>query len=550
MRNFCSQVLPPIPGFRVGLPVSLEVAGDLRAPSVGRCGAAACFLLSLLLGGTGIAAPRPPAPPPVEAPAHFKNAPNARPGTTSGQPAPSSAPAGPWWSIFHDPTLDDLERSATGANQDLRQAVTRIEEARQQTARSTASYYPTVEANLGYERVRTTNSNPVGRAQIVGNAGAFGALLGQTGGNGQIPAFASRGLSSTFNQYNAPLTVAYELDVFGRVRHSVASARALGQASEADRRAVELGLSAEVATTYFTLRALDSQVAVLHRGLALRQDAVRLSQERLNAGVTGPLDLARARVEQDNTEATLADAVRQRAETENNLAALCGQPASTFHLPANLLEDAPPPTVPPGVPMQLLARRPDLIEAERRLASANEEIGVAKANFLPTFSIRGNAGLEAAFADEFFDADSRALSVIGEVHVPIFEGGRNIAELRAARARRDGALAAYRGTAVTAYKEVETALSDLRQRAVQAQARYRANADAAQVFQLSNERYLAGSTNYFDVVDAQRTMLNAELNGVQTLQARFAATIALVRAIGGEWAADPERSGRDHRGGT
>ncbi len=499
-------------------------------------GRIAPWLLATLAAATGLcAAPQRPTPSPVEAPGRFKNAPVASTAKSTGAP-----PAAPWWSMFRDPTLERLEHAATEANQDLRQAVTRIEEARQQTLRSTASFYPTVEANLRWERVRTTDSNPVGRARIVGDAGAFGTVLSQNGGHGQIRAFASRGLTSTFSQYSAPLTISYELDVFGRVRHAVAGARALGQASEADRRAVELGLGAEVATTYFTLRALDSQVAVLRRGLALRQDAVRLSQERVNAGVAGPLDLARARVEQDNTEANLAEAVRQRSETENNLAALCGEAASTFHLPANLLEDASPPVVPPGVPMQLLARRPDLIEADRRLAAANEDIGVARSNFLPTFSIQGSAGQQAAFADEFFDANSRALSVLGEVRIPIFEGGRNVAELRAARARRDGALAAYRGTAVTAYKEVETSLSDLRQRAVQAQARYRANADAAQVFRLSNERYLAGATNYFDVVDAQRTMLSAELNGVQTLQARYAATIALVRAIGGAW---------DHAGG-
>ncbi len=480
-----------------------------------------------------------PVPLPVDAPAHFKNAPNARPEKSGDAPVPASAPASSWWSIFHDPTLDGLERAAIGANQDLRQAVVHIEEARQQTRSATAGYFPTVEANFSAERVRTTNSNPVGRARIIGNAGAFGALLGQgNNGNGQIPAFASRALSATFNDFKAPLTISYELDIFGRIRHSVASARAAGQAAEAERRAVELGLSAEVATGYYTLRALDSQIAVYRRGLGLRRDAVRLSQERLNAGVAGPLDLARARVEQDNTEAGLEEAVRQRAETENTLAALCGEPASTFHLPVRLLDETPPPPVPPGVPMQLLARRPDLIEAERRLASANEDIGVAKANFLPTFNIRGNAGQEAAYGSEFFDADSRALSVIGAVNIPIFEGGRNLAQLKAARARREAALAGYRGAAITAYKEVETALSDLRQRALQAEARHRANADASQVFQLSQERYLAGATNYFDVVDAQRTMLGAELNGVQTLQSRFAATVALVRAIGGGWAAD------------
>ena len=498
--------------------------------------------LLLMMAADAGAAPKAPTPAPVEAPAHFKNAPTAPPGKAPERPVPANAPVGPWWGIFHDATLDALERSARGLNLDLQQAVTRIEVARQQTRQQAAGFLPTVEASLSWERARTTNSNPVGRAQIVGNAGEFGALLGgNANGNGQIPAFASRGLTATFSQFSAPLTISYELDVFGRIRHAVANARALGQASEADRRAVELGLSAEVATGYFTLRALDSQVAVLRRGLALRQDAVRLSQERVTAGVAGPLDLARARVEQDNTEADLAEAIRQRAATENNLAALCGEPASTFHLPARLLEDAPPPGVPPGVPRQLLARRPDLLAAGQQLAAANESIGVARANFLPTFNLRGSAGQQAAFAREFADADSRALSVVGEVRIPIFEGGRNVAALQAAKAQRDGALAAYRGTAVTAYKEVETALSDLRQRAAQAEARHRANADAAQVFQLSNERYLQGATNYFDVVDAQRTMLAAELNGVQTLQARFAATIELVRAIGGGWEVEGEK---------
>ncbi len=491
------------------------------------------FGIALVVGFAGIAAlagnaGAAPPPPPVEAPAHFKNASEARPGN-------GSLP-GPWWNLFHDTTLDGLERAAAGANQDLRQAVARIDEARQQTGRAVAGYYPTVEANLSAERIRTTNSNPIGHSQLVGNAGAFGALLGGTGGNGTIPSFAARGLTATYNDFKAPLTISYELDVFGRIRHSVASARDLGQAAEADRRAVELGLSAEVATGYFTLRALDSEVAVLWRGLGLRRDAVHLSQERLNAGVAGPLDLARAKVEQDNTEADLQEAMRQRAQTENDLAALCGQPASSFHLPEHALENMPPPAVPPGVPMQLLARRPDLIEAERRLASTGEDIRVARTNFLPTFTIQGEAGQEAAFAHEFFDADSRQLSIIGAINIPIFEGGRNVADLRAARARHEVALAAYRGTAVTAYKEVETALSDLKRRAAQADARRQADVDATQVFRLSQERYLAGAVNYFDVVDAQRTMLNAELNGVQTLQARFAATVELIRAIGGGWA--------------
>ena len=496
------------------------------------CGRGAAVALNAILGmDAAMAQPTPAArPSPVDAPTQYKN---ANPSTV-----PKKGLASPvnteWWTIFHDATLDGLEQSAVTGNEDLRQAVTRIDQARQQTRTAAAGFYPTVESNLSASRFRTTNSNPIERAQLVGNAGAFGAVLSSGSGN-TVPAFASRVLSATYNDFRLPLSISYEIDIFGRLRHAYAGARAAGQAAEAERQAVALGLSAQVASQYFGLRALDSEVAVLRRTIGLRQDAVRLSQERVNAGVAGPLDLSRARVELDNTQADLEEALRQREAMENDLAVLCGQTASTFHLPERPLEDTSPPVIPPGVPMGLLAHRPDLREAERRLAAADEQIGVARAEFLPTFNIQGNAGLEGAYGSELFDADSRALSVMGTVHIPIFEGGRNLANLRAARAQREAALAAYRGAALTAYKEVETALSDLRRRASQAEARRHAVADAGDVLELSQRRYLEGSTNYFDVVDAQRSRLGAELNGVQTLEARFAATVELVRAIGGSW---------------
>ena len=479
-------------------------------------------------------------PPAVDTPARFKNSAPALPGFA---PAVS---ADDWWRVFHDPALDTLERQAAGANQDLRQTVARIDEARQGARQAAADLYPRADVDLSATRVRTTNTGPIGRAEIIGNPSAFTNLFGGGTGAapttfaGKLPAFASQPLSVTYNDFRVPLTVSYEIDVFGRLRHTLNSAKADAQAAEADRRAVALGLSADVATAYYGLRALDSEAAVLARTVNLRRDSLRLSQERVNAGVAGPLDLARAKVELDNTQADREEALRQRAELENNLAALCGQSASTFHIPARPLEDTAPPAIPPGVPMQILARRPDLAEAERRVASADERIGAAKAQFLPRFNIQGGAGLESASDDQLFDAQSRDLSVLGTIHIPIFEGGRNLADLRAARARHDGAEAAYRATAITAYKEVETALSDLRRRAAQAEARRRAVTDAGQVLDLSQKRYLEGATNYLDVVDAQRLRLGAEINAVQTLDARFAATIALARAIGGTWSTSAE----------
>ena len=498
-----------------------------------------------LAGATPVVCAQPtPAPPAVATPARFKNSASAAP---SGPATATSADD--WWRVFHDRVLDFLERQAADSNQDLRQTVARIEQARQGTRQAAADLYPRVDSDLSFNRQRTTNTGPIGRAEIIGNPAAFTSLFGGTAttGNGttttvtvpagRFPAFSSQPLSVTFNDFRVPLTVSYEIDVFGRLRHTLNSAKADAQAAEADRRAVALGLGAEVATAYYGLRALDSEADVLRSSLNLRQDAVRLSQERVNAGVAGPLDLARARVELDNTQADAEDVLRQRAEVENNLAALCGQPASTFHLPPRPLEQSAPPAIPAGVPMQLLARRPDLAEAGFRVASADERIGAARAQFLPSFNIQGSAGLESAYDNQLFDAQSRALSVLGTIHLPIFEGGRNLADLRAARARRDEAEANYRATAITAYKEVETALSDLRRRAAQADARRRAVTDAGQVLGLSQKRYLEGATNYLDVVDAQRLQLGADINAVQTLDARFAATIALVRAIGGAWSA-------------
>ena len=493
----------------------------------------ACLALACSFAGVGASVGAPPAVP-IQPPAAFKNE----------QPRGRDKPRAPadWWQIFRDAPLDRLESQATHANQDLAQSISRIEEARQQTRAAAADFFPHIDANPSAERIRSTNTGPVLKAQLVGNAGVFGALTG--GGTASTTgttkssaplAFSSRGLTVTYDDFRAPLSVSYELDVFGRIRHQYASARSTLQAEEADRRAVQLSLTSQVANNYFLLRALDSQVAVLRRTLSLRQSSLHLNQERLNAGVAGPLDVARARVELDDTQADLDEAVRQRAETENVLAVLCGQVASEFRIAADPLEDVAPPAVPPGIPADLLTHRPDLAEAERRLNAANEEIGVARARLLPTFNIQANAGFESADYQQVFDAQSRALAVLGTIDIPIFEGGRNIAGLREARSRRDEALAQYRGTALTAFREVETALSDVRQRVAQADARRRAIADANEVLELSQRRYLEGAVNYFDVVDAQRSLLGAELNNVQTLDGRFTATVSLIQAIGGGW---------------
>ena len=483
--------------------------------------------------------------PRVAIPDRFKNASGKRDspppaaGTVSSA-APGAAVAS-WWTIFRDASLNALENDALAANQDLRQALARVTEARMQARAAAADFFPHLQAPLRAERQRSTDTGPLLSARLVGS-GAAAFLGGPAGASGTVPAFTSQGVSTTFNDFQAPLALSYELDIFGRIRHTYGQARASAQATEAERRAVELRLTAEVATEYFALRALDSQVAVLHRTLDLRLQAAHLQQKRLDAGAASKLDYTRAEVELDNTDADMNDAIRQRAEMENALAALCGRAASAFRVLPNPLGNIPPPAVPAGVPASLLTQRPDMIEAERQLAAASEGIGAARASLFPTVNLQGNYGYESAQFDQLFEDRSHVWSVIAGVSVPIFEGGKNAANLRAARAKRDEAFAAYQQTAVTAFKEAENALSDLKQRIAQSDSRERAVANSKVVLDLSEQRYNEGAVNYFEVIDAQRLFLGAELARVQTLNARYAATVDLVRAFGGRFEAPANRT--------
>ena len=466
-------------------------------------------------------------PNPLAVPLHFKAGGRAsQKGICASVLARSSAP---WWRVFHDPTLEKLEKAAIVGNQDLHQSVARVLEARAQARATAADFYPTLTAPLRAARQRTTNTGPISLSRIIGANLFPTTAVGST----QPLTFEGQALSTTFNDFQAQLAVTYEIDVFGRIRHTYKQARANSRASEADRQAVELSLTSQVAAQYFTLRALDSQLAVLRRTARLRSDALQIQKERLNAGSAGDIDLARAQFEQANTEAELADALQQRAEFENALAVLCGLPATDFEVAENPLDKTPPPPVPSTIPAQMLTQRPDLIEARLHLAAGSEGIKSAQAQFYPTFNVGAEYGYESAESSQLFKDESHTWAMSGAISVPIFEGGRNTARLSAARARWDEAFAGYRQTALTAFREAENALSALRQRAAQAEARDRAAESARRVFDIAQRSYREGAINYFEVIDAQRVLLNAELSDVQTLNARYLATIDLIRAMGG-----------------
>jgi multidrug efflux system outer membrane protein len=368
----------------------------------------------------------------------------------------------------------------------------------------------------------------VGSSRLVG-ASPFASALSTSSSQ----SFAAQALSNNFNDFQAPLAISYEVDVFGRVRHAYNQARAAAEATAAERLAVRLSLTSQVASNYFAVRAADSTVGALRRGVKLRNDAVEIQQERVNGGSASDIDLLRARVEKSNADADLAEALQERQALENSLAALCGEAAGEFHLAVQPLDAAPPPTVPASVPAQAITRRPDLMEAEKRILAAGEGVQEARAHFLPVFKTGADYGLESSQTNQLFENQSRIWTISGSISIPIFDGGRNTSDLKAAQARNEQALAAYRTATLTALREVDTALSNLRLQAVQADARNQAAADARRVFEASQKSYQQGAMSYFEVIDAERILLSAELAQARTLGSRYGATVDLVKALGG-----------------
>jgi outer membrane protein, multidrug efflux system len=324
------------------------------------------------------------------------------------------------------------------------------------------------------------------------------------------------------------------VDVWGRVRRSVEAANADTAAIGTDLQVVWLTLTADVARNYQSLRSLDHERAVIEATAALRTDELQLQATRNRAGLVNEMDVTRARTELANVEAELQGVVRRRAQFEHALATLCGRSPAAFALtPGGALIEAP--EIPAGLPSELLQRRPDVVEAEQRLEAANARIGVAKAAFFPTIKLTGAAGYASADLGSLVDWPSRFAQFGPSISVPIFQGGRNTATLKAAEARYEQSVATYRGAVLTAFREVEDALSDLSTLTVQAEAVNRALAAARDTAALATERYQRGLSSYLEVVDAQRVALQAERQAVQLRGQRAVSTVLLSKALGGGW---------------
>jgi outer membrane protein, multidrug efflux system len=483
-------------------------------------------------------------PPAAEkaAPAKFKNA-SAGGSWKVAEPIDDKA-GGRWWTVFHDATLDGLIQQGLAKNSDLRVAAARTVESRSMARVAAADFYPQVTLNPSAVRQRTSNTDPIQRAALVGS-NPFGGGAAAGGPSSATPAssasssnlaLAEQPLTSTYNLFRAPLMADWELDLFGRVRRSYEAARATAQATRADYQNMALSVSANVAISYFTLRSLDAEEAVVERTIETQRESLRLAEERLQSGLINELDVVRVRANVATDESSLYALRQTRGQMENALATLLGEPASDLKMAAHPLKAGDsPPRIPPGLPSDLLERRPDVASAERQLAAANANIGVAKAAFFPRISLSGAAGFESADIAELFHWESRIWQIGANAVQPLFEGGRNVANLGAARARYEEAVGTYRGRVLTAFQDVENALNDLRALAGQAEAQGRAVEASRRALELSQKQYAHGSIAFLDVLDAERTLLSSERVATQLLGQRLQATVQLIKALGGAW---------------
>lgn len=449
---------------------------------------------------------------------------------------------GAWWEVFGDPDLNQLEAAATANNQNLRLALARLTESRAQTRVAASDFYPHVDYEPSYVRERLSNNDPYQRGQLVnpstlggGGATGGGATGGSTGSGGALT-LTQQPLTRTYSLFRQPVDLNWELDLFGRVRRNTEAARADSQGVQADFQNMTLSVAANVALTYFNVRALDTEINVINRTIHARQDALGIAQERLSAGLTGELDVVRERSELATNQADLEGVKRARGEMENALATLVGQPASSFHFRQHELSaSAQPPRIPAGLPSRLLERRPDVAVAERQLAAANARVGVAVAAFFPRVTLTGAAGFESATVTDLFNWQSHLWQIGPSINLPIFEGFRNSANLQAARARYEQGVAQYRQQVLVAFQDVENALLDLRTLAAQSEAQNRAVEAARRTLQLSQDQFRNGAVTFLDIVDAERTVFNTERTAAQLLGQRMQATVQLIKALGGGW---------------
>jgi NodT family efflux transporter outer membrane factor (OMF) lipoprotein len=473
----------------------------LRTPflrkTVAACVACACAACSTL---------PPYKKPDVEIPQHYASA--APPASDDWRVA---APAdmlsrGPWWTIFGDPELNELETRIDISNQTVKKAVTQLEQARAMVKYQRSGFFPTVTAGANVQRARLFSQNVVGHSMA----------------------------GKTLPDHSAGVSASWEPDLFGRVKDAVVSARDTAEASQADLESVRLSMASDLALDYFDLRALDIQKKLLDDTVAAYTAALNILEDQLKNGAVDASAVAAARTQLESTRTQDTDIDVYRSQLEHAIATLIGVPASSFSLPAS---ETPVnvPDIPSGVPSQLLERRPDIAAAERRVAAANAQIGEARSAYYPNLLLSATAGLESTYYAPWLTAGSLFWSLGAQLAGTLFDGGRRDAVLKNATAQYDGTVADYRQTVLVAFQQVEDNLSALRTLASETQTQRLATSAAQLSLKLTTNRYQAGAVSYLDVVTAQTIALTNERTEDQIQARRVDAAVSLVKALGGGW---------------
>ncbi len=430
-----------------------------------------------------------------------------------------SADLSRWWQSFNDTLLNSLAERTVQSNLDLRLAEARIREARAARAVTAAGAWPTIDVSGSYSRSRNSSN----------------ALAGSSQGGGGSP--SSGGGAVEQDLFKTGFDASWEIDVFGGVRRSVEAANATLEASVEGRRDVLVTLLGDVAKNYIDLRGLQRRLAVARDNLMAQQETLDLTRVRFEAGLANDLDAAQAEARVNTTAAqipTLESSLKQAAYALDVLLGL--QPGALWdELSKETAIPRLPPEIPVGLPSELLRRRPDIRRAERQLAAATAQVGVATADLFPKFSLTGAFGFQSISASDWFTGGSRIWSVGPTIRWPIFDAGKIRANIEVRNAQQEQALRLYEKTVLTAFQDVETSLVNYSKE----QARYRSliNAVAAnrRAVQMANELYLKGLNDFLNVLDAQRSLYSAENDLAQSEAAMASNMVSLYKALGGGW---------------
>jgi NodT family efflux transporter outer membrane factor (OMF) lipoprotein len=414
---------------------------------------------------------------------------------------------GDWWTIFNDPVLSDLETKAALQNQSLKAYQSRYDEARAQITINGALQRPTL----------STASSVIGDRYSAGR-----------------PYFTAPNPNNGVADILLPLTLNYEVDLWGRIRHIVAQGKEEAQASAADRDNAQLSIQAELAVDYFELRAADAQAKLLADTVKVYQEALRITTNRFEGGVSNESDVFQARTQLQAAIVQQNDIRVQRAQYEHAIAVLIGQPPNSFSLKETELPPNPP-KIPLALPSQLLERRPDIAATERIVNAANEQIGIARAAYYPTLNLAATGALEGAGLPSLFNASNLAYALGPTLAQTFLDGGRRKGVTDQALATYDEQAANYKQTVLTGFQQVEDNLVALRILEQEAEQQRQATEAAQGAERIFNNRYLGGLDTYLQVVTAQQTALANERNGIDIERRRMDASVLLIKALGGGW---------------